>query len=91
MNIQTVSNTVTNAASLTPTFHELTQLNIPVQHNVMLQSIGKAAQYFKILTLYRSMQQFIHYTRAGHNASAIVNIVTIVTGTWHQTININNI
>jgi len=29
VNIQTVSNTVTNAASLTPTFHELKQLNIP--------------------------------------------------------------
>jgi len=25
--------------------------------------------------------QFIHYTRAGHIASAIVNIVIIVTGT----------
>jgi len=55
----------------------------------MLQSIGRAAQYFKNMTLYGSRQQFIHYTRAGHIASAIVNIVIIVTGTWHQTININ--
>ena len=31
------------------------------------------------MTLYRSRQQFIHYTRAGHIASAIVNIVIIVT------------
>jgi len=43
------------------------------------------------MTLYRSRQQFIHNTRAGHIASAIVNIVIIVTGTWRQTININNI
>jgi len=45
----------------------------------------------KNIVLYRSMQQFIHYTRAGHIASVIVNIVTTVTGTWHQTLNINNI
>ena len=35
------------------------------------------------MTLYRSRQQFIHCTRAGHIASVIVNIVIIVTGTWH--------
>jgi len=45
----------------------------------------------KNIVLYRSRQQFIHYTRAGHIASAIVNIVIIVTRTWHQIININNI
>jgi len=32
----------------------------------------------KNIVLYRSRQQFIHYTRAGHIASAIVNIVIIV-------------